>query len=51
MAQEKGYGEVLGMGIWDGPGNITKKIPSAWDFQFGISNSYFLDSSVVALTR
>ncbi len=32
MAQEKGYGEVLGMGIWDGPGNITKKIPLAWDF-------------------
>ena len=25
MAQEKGYGEVLGMGIWDGPGNITKE--------------------------
>ena len=25
MAQEKGYGKVLGMGIWDGPGNITKE--------------------------
>ena len=25
MAQKKGYGEVLGMGIWDGPGNITKE--------------------------
>ena len=32
MAQKKGYGEVLGMGIWDGPGNITKKIPFTWDF-------------------
>ena len=51
MAQKKGYGEVLGMGIWDGPGNITKKIPSAWDFQFGINNRYFLNGSVVALTK
>ena len=25
MAQKKGYGEVPGMGIWDGPGNITKE--------------------------
>lgn len=25
MAQKKGYGEVLGMGIWDGPGDITKE--------------------------
>ena len=25
MAQESGYGEVPGMGIWDGPGNITKE--------------------------
>ena len=32
MAQKKGLGKVPGMGIWDGPGNITKKIPSAWDF-------------------
>jgi len=32
MAQKKGLGKVPGMGIWDGPGNITKKIPPAWDF-------------------
>ena len=51
MAQEKGLGKVPGMGIWDGPGNITKKIPSAWDFQFGINIRYSLDGSVVALTR
>ena len=33
MAQEKGLGKIVGVGIWGGPGNITKKIPSAWDFQ------------------
>ena len=51
MAQEKGYEEVPGIGIWDGPGNITKKIPFAWDFQFGINIRYFLYGSAVALTR
>ena len=25
MAQKEGLGEALGMGIWDGPGNITKE--------------------------
>ena len=51
MAQEKGLGKIVWMEIFDGPGNITKKIPSAWDFQFGINICYFLDGSVVALTR
>ena len=52
MAQEKGYGEVPGMGICDGSGKYYKrKIPSAWDFQFGIKARYFLNGSVVALTK
>ena len=25
MAQKKGYGDILGLGIWDGPGNISKE--------------------------
>ena len=41
MAQKKGLGKVPGMGIWDGPGNITKKIPSAWDF---VNSSKFATS-------
>ena len=52
MAQEKGLGESSGDGDLGWAGEYYKrKIPSAWDFQFGIKARYFLNGSVVALTR
>lgn len=32
MAQEKGLGKILGMGIWMGLGISKRKIPFTWDF-------------------
>ena len=51
MAQESGYGEVPGMGIWDGPGIITKEKSHLHGILLIDQSCYFLDGSVVALTR
>ncbi len=32
MAQEKGLGKIVWMGIWDGPGNFQKKNPTCMGF-------------------
>ena len=51
MAQEKGLGKILGLVILDGPGNITKEKSHSHGILLIAQSCYFLNGSVVALTR
>ena len=51
MAQKKGLGKILGLEIFDGPGNITKEKSHPHGILLIDQSSLFLDGSVVALTR
>ena len=51
MAQKKGLGKIVGMGIWDGPGNFPKEKSHSHGILLIDQSCYFLDGSVVALTR